>query len=81
MRENKKSHSNRIVSVYQKYVRPILRDKTRYNTEFGAKTNLSEVNSFCRIDRLNGEAYNESVDIQLQVYNYYNTYGCYTRSC
>jgi len=42
----KKSHLNRIVSVYQKYVSPIVRGKTRYNTEFGVKINLSEVNPF-----------------------------------
>ncbi len=77
MRENNKSHINRIVSVYQKYVRPIVRGKAKSNTEFGAKINLSEVGGFCRIDRLNWEAYNESVDIKLQVTNYYNTYGCY----
>jgi len=77
MRENKKSHPNRIVSVYQEYVRPIVRGKARHNTEFGAKINVSEVNGFCRIDRLNWEAYNESVDIKLQVYNYYNTYNCF----
>lgn len=77
MRENKKSHPNRIVSVYQKYVRPIVRGKAKHNTEFGAKINVSEVNGFCRIDRLNWEAYNESVDIKLQVDNYYNTYACY----
>jgi len=77
MRENKKSHPNRIVSVYQKYVRPIVRGKAKHNTEFGAKINLSEVNGFCRIDRLNWEAYNESVDIKLQVYNYYDTYACF----
>ena len=50
-------------------------------TEFGAKINLSEVNGFCRIDRLNWEAYNESIGIQLQVYNYYNTYGFTLQSC
>ena len=77
MRENKKSHPNRIVSVYQNYVRPIVRGKARHNTEFGAKINVSEVNGFCRIDRLNWEAYNESEDIRLQVYNYYNTFDCF----
>ncbi len=77
MFKNNKSHPNRIVSVYQNYVRPIVRGKARNNTEFGAKINVSEVNGFCRIDRLNWEAYNESEDIRLQVYNYYNTYGCF----
>lgn len=77
MRENKKSHPNRIVSVYQDYVRPIVRGKARHNTEFGAKINLSEVGGFSRIDRLNWEAYNESVDVKLQVENYLKTYGCY----
>jgi len=77
MRKNNKSHPNRIVSVYQPYVRPIVRGKAKANTEFGAKINLSEVEGFSRIDRLNWEAYNESEDIELQVENYNKTYGCY----
>jgi len=77
MRKHNKSHPNRIVSVYQAHVRPIVRGKAKANTEFGAKINLSEVEGFSRIDRLNWDAYNESEDIKLQVENYYKTYGCY----
>ena len=80
MRENKKSHPNRIVSVFQPHVRPIVRGKAKANTEFGAKINLSEVEGFSRIDRLNWEAYNESEDIKLQVENYYKIYGCYPKA-
>jgi len=78
MYDNKVStHSNRIVSVFQPYVRPIPRGKARSNTEFGAKINVSLVNGFTRIDRLNWEAYNESEDVELQINNYYQTYACY----
>ena len=79
MRENKKSHPNRIVSVHQPHVRPIVRGKAKANTEFGAKINLSEVEGFSRIDRLNWDAYNESEDIELQVENYCRVYGCYPK--
>ena len=79
MRENNKSHPNRIISVYQPQVRPIVRGKAKANTEFGAKINLSEVEGFSRIDRLNWEAYNESEDVKLQVENFYNLYGCYPK--
>jgi len=78
MYDNKIStHPKRIVSVYQPYVRPIPRGKARSNTEFGAKINISLVNGFTRIDRLNWEAYNEGEDVELQIKNYYQTYACY----
>lgn len=68
---------NRIVNLYQPYVRPIVRGKDKVKTEFGSKINISEVNGFCRIDRFSWNAYNEGGDVKLQVENYKNVYGCY----
>jgi len=54
MYDNKLStHPNRIVSVFRPSVHPIPRGKARNNTEFGAKLNVSLVNGFTRIDRIN----------------------------
>ena len=54
MYDNKLStYPNRIVSVFQPYVRPIPRGKARNKTEFGAKINVSLVNDFTIIDRIN----------------------------
>ncbi|MEL7588299.1 MAG: IS5 family transposase [Prolixibacteraceae bacterium] len=70
---------NRIVNLFQPHVRPIVRGKDKNKVEFGAKVNISEVNGFCRVGRLSWEAYNESVDMKMQVENYKQTYGCYPK--
>lgn len=80
MYDNKKnSCPNRIVNIFQPWVRPIVRGKDKNKTEFGPKINVSEVNGFSRIDRLSWDAYNESKDVETQVENYYKVYGCYPK--
>ncbi len=58
-----KTHTidNRIVSLYQWWVRPIVRGKDKSKVEFGAKINVSEVDGFCRIDQFRWEAFNEGI--------------------
>ncbi len=51
---------NRIVSISQPYIRPIVRGKSKAQVEFGAKLDLSIVNGFGRIEKISFEAYNES---------------------
>ena len=70
---------NRIVNLYQPHVRPIVRGKDKNKTEFGSKINISEVEGFCRIDRFSWLAYNEGVDVKLQVENYMDLYKCYPK--
>lgn len=74
-----KTHScaNRIVNIYQPYVRPMPRGKEKVKTEFGAKIDVSLTDGFARIDRLDWEAFNESTDLMLQLNNYHQIYGCY----
>lgn len=80
MYDNKiNSCPNRIVNIFQPHVRPIVRGKDKKNTEFGSKINVSEVNGFCRIDRLSWDAYNESVDLEFQIENFRKQYGCYPK--
>ncbi len=77
MYDNKENKCpDRIVSIFQPNVRPMVRGKDKNKTEFGSKINVSEVNGFCRIDRLNWDAYNESADVERQIENYYKVYGC-----
>jgi hypothetical protein len=57
-----RTHSveDRIVSISQPYVRPIVRGKAKAPTEFGAKLHLSiEETGFGRIEHLSFDAYNE----------------------
>jgi hypothetical protein len=74
-----KIHSvkDRIVNIYQPYVRPIPRGKDRAQTEFGAKLGVSEVEGFTRINHFSWDAYNESTDLEQQVEDYYQIYGFY----
>ena len=58
-----KVHSvpERIVSIDQPYIRPIVRGKAATPTEFGAKMDLSlDENGMARLEKLSYEAYNES---------------------
>ena len=51
----------RIVSIDQPYIRPIVRGKAATPTEFGAKMDLSlDENGMARLEKLSYEAYNES---------------------
>ena len=74
-----KSHStdDRIVNIYQPYVRPIVRGKDNAQVEFGAKIGVSQVEGFSRINTLSWDAYNESNDLIKQVEEYKDLKGFY----
>ena len=76
-----KTHScrERIVNIFQPWVRPIVRGKDKNKTEFGVKINASEVNGFTRIDKFSWEAFNEGTNLQDQVENFKTVYGCYPK--
>lgn len=50
---------DRIVSLAQPWIRPIVRGKSKSHTEFGAKLSISIVNGYTFVDRLSFDAYNE----------------------
>ena len=78
MFENKiHRHDDRIINIYQPYVRPIVRGKERAKVEFGAKINISEYNGISKIDTISWDAYNEAIDLPKQVERYKITFGCY----
>lgn len=72
-----KSHPNRVVNLYQPWVRPMVRGKDKVNVEFGSKLNVSEIDGFTKINRISWEAYNESQDLYKQVEDFRSTFGCY----
>lgn len=78
-KNNERSHPNRIVNLYQPWVRPMPRGKDGNRTEFGSKINVSEVDGFCRINRLDWNNYNESGDLKEQVEDFRTLYGCYPK--
>ena len=64
---------NRIVSISQPYVRPIVRGKAKSPTEFGAKLHLSiDETGFARIEHISFDGYNEGPQLidALKAYKY-----------
>ena len=76
-KEDKHSVKDRIVNIYQPYVRPIPRGKAKSKTEFGAKIGVSLVEGFSRINTFSWDAYSESKDLEKQVEDYKELYGYY----
>jgi hypothetical protein len=68
---------DRIVSIAQPHVRPIVRGKAHANTEFGAKISVSSFRGFATLDRLSWDAYHEAADLPKQAEAYRDRCGCY----
>lgn len=75
---NTHSVENRIVSISQPYIRPIVRGKAKSPVEFGAKLDLSvDETGMCRIEKLSFDAYNESSVLKTAIANYKDRTGHY----
>ncbi len=75
---NTHSVENRIVSISQPYIRPIVRGKAKSPVEFGAKLDLSvDETGMCRIEKLSFDAYNESAVLKTAIENYKQRTGHY----
>lgn len=72
--------ADRVVNLYQPYVRPMVRGKAGRPVEFGAKLSVSVVDGLCTVDRLSWDAYNESGDLTVQANTYKQRYGYYPAS-
>ena len=68
---------DRIVSISQSHVRPIVRGKRPNPTEFGQKLHLSVVNGYTFIEQTSWSAYNESTYLEDVAEEYKRKYGCY----
>ncbi|MBS4054436.1 MAG: IS5 family transposase [Thermaerobacter sp.] len=68
---------DRIVSISQPHVRPIVRGKASASTEFGAKVSISLVNGFARIEELSWNNFNEGITLQASVERYRERTGHY----
>ncbi len=71
---------DRIVSIAQPHVRPIVRGKASAKVEFGAKISLSLVEGISFVDRISWDAYNESEDLKDQIERYRTRFGHYPAS-
>lgn len=75
--ENSQRTGDRIVSIYQPYVRPIVRGKAKAKVEFGAKLDISLQDGYAFIETLSWDAFNECNDLQGAAGNYKKRYGYY----
>ncbi len=72
--------SDRIVSISQPHVRPIVRGKAERKTEFGAKISASVADGYVSLDRIRWDAYNEGSDLKMQALRYKERHGCFPKS-
>jgi len=76
---DRKQHktSDRIVSVSQPWVRPIVRGKAGRPVEFGAKINISLTEKIVIVDNSSFDAFNESTGFIDQLKSYKERFGYY----
>lgn len=75
--ERKHSVEDRIVSIHQPHVRPMVRNKAGTKVEFGSKLHLSLVDGFAFVDTISWDAFHEGVRLPEYVENYKRRFGFY----
>jgi hypothetical protein len=77
---NKQSVEDRIVSLSQPHIRPLVRGKGGKSVDFGAKLSASCFEGYVFLDRMSWDNFNESGDLKAQVEAYYRFTGYYPES-
>lgn len=74
-----KTHSveDRIVSLSQPFLRPIVRGKAGKPVEFGVKLDISVCDGWTRLETFSFNAYNEALNLQAMAERYRERTGCY----
>lgn len=70
---------DRIVSIHQPHVRPIVRGKSQAKVEFGSKIHVSIIDGISFLDELSWDAFNEGSHMEQYVEKYRERFGCYPR--
>jgi IS5 family transposase len=70
---------DRIVSINQPYVRPIVRGKVTADTEFGAKVAVSLVNGYAFVDKRSWDNFHEGVELKDCIEKHYQRFGFYPK--
>jgi transposase, IS5 family len=76
---NKHTVEDRIVSIHQPHVRPIVRGKRNAKVEFGAKIQIGLSEGLCYLDHLSWDAYNEGQYLERSVEEYKRRKGYYPK--
>jgi len=77
--QRKHTIEDRIVSIHQPHVRPIVRGKTTAKVEFGAKIHVSIIDGISFLDEISWDAFNEGSHMVEYVEKYKVRFGCYPR--
>lgn len=72
--------SDRIISICQPHIRPIVRGKAGSDVEFGAKVSVSLIDGFSYVDRIEWDNVNESGQLISQIEDYHRRFGFYPES-
>lgn len=68
---------DRIVSIHQSHIRPIVRGKANAKVEFGAKIEVTIANGFSFLDDFSWDAFNEGTRLITYVENYKRRFSYY----
>lgn len=71
---------DRIVSISQPHIRPMVRGKASAPVEFGAKVSVSMVNGYAFLERLSWDSFNEGVTLIETLEAYKKRFGCYPKT-
>jgi transposase, IS5 family len=76
-----RTHSieDRIVSIHQPHVRPIVRGKANAKTEFGSKIEITLANGFAFLDQISWDAFNEGTQLMAYVNKYKERLGYFPK--
>lgn len=66
---------DRIISIHQPHIRPIVRGKAKARVEFGAKIGVAIVSGYSFIDHHSWDAYNESSDLGIHIEKFKERFG------
>ena len=76
----KRSCEDRIVSLEQPHVRPIVRGKRPNPTEFGQKIHLSVIEGYVYLEQTSWNNFNESTDLIACIREYKRRFGVYPKA-
>lgn len=75
--ERKHSVADRILSIHQPHVRPIVRGKMKAKVEFGSKIHVSLTKGYAYLDTISWDAFNESKYMMDYIEQYKRRFGYY----
>jgi hypothetical protein len=70
---------DRIVSIHQPHIRPMLRGKASARVEFGSKVSLSLIDGYAMVDKLSWDAFHEGGELIEYLEKYRLRFGCYPK--